>query len=142
MGLKFLLDANILSEAVKKQPNQYVMAALSKHVGQYCTCATVWHELNYGIALLDPSKKQDSLNAYLESLVRGGLMILPYEAHAARWLAHERARLSRAGVTVPMADGEIASISAINNLTLVTRNLGDFQNYEGLAIENWFASTL
>jgi tRNA(fMet)-specific endonuclease VapC len=142
MGLRYLLDANILSEPVKKQPNHYVIAALSKHVGQYCTCVTVWHELIYGIALLDPSKKKDSLNAYLDSLVRGGLAVLPYEEQAARWFAQERARLSRVGITVPMADGEIASISTINNLTLVTRNVGDFENYEGLALENWFAPTL
>jgi tRNA(fMet)-specific endonuclease VapC len=141
MGLRYLLDANVLSEPVKKQPNQYVIEALSKHVGLYCTCVTVWHELIYGIALLDPSKKKDSLNAYLESLIRGGLTILSYE-QAARWFAQERARLSRVGVTVPMADGEIASISAINNLTLVTRNVGDFKHYEGLALENWFASAL
>ncbi len=142
MGLMYLLDANILSEPVKKQPNQYVIAALSDHAGQYCTCATVWHELIYGIALLDPSKKKDSLRAYLESLTRGGLTILPYDERAARWFAHERARLSRVGITVPMADGEIASISAINNLTLVTRNVGDFKNYEGLALANWFAPAL
>jgi tRNA(fMet)-specific endonuclease VapC len=138
MGLKYLLDANILSEPVKKQPNQNVIEAFSKKVGSYCTCVTVWHELLYGIALLDPSKKKDSLNAYLESLVRGGLKILSYDEQAARWFAQERARLSRVGVSVPMADGEIASISAINNLTLVTRNVSDFKNYEGLALENWF----
>lgn len=142
MGLMYLLDANILSEAVKKQPNHHVIAALNRHVGQYCTCVTVWHELIYGISLLAPSKKKDSLNAYLESLSRGGLTVLPYEERAARWFAQERARLSKVGVTVPMADGEIASISATNNLTLVTRNVGDFKNYKGLAVENWFDPAL
>lgn len=139
MGLKYLLDANILSEIVKKLPDKNVVAALDKHAGEYCTCVTVWHELIYGIELLDPSKKKDSLTTYLESLQRGGLAILPFEEPAASWFAKERARLSKVGVVVPIADGEIASISATNQLTLVTRNVNDFKHYDGLVINNWFA---
>jgi tRNA(fMet)-specific endonuclease VapC len=138
MGLKYLLDANILSEVVKKLPNKNVIAAFDKHAGEYCTCVTVWHELIYGIELLDPSKKKDSLTAYLQSLERGGLAILPFEEPAARWFAKERARLSKIGVVVPMGDGEIAAISAINQLTLITRNVSDFKHYDGLMIKNWF----
>jgi tRNA(fMet)-specific endonuclease VapC len=88
--MRFLLDSNILSEPVKPQPNANVMAALAEHIGEYCTCVTVWHELIYGIELLDKSKKKDALRAYIESLERGGLRVLPYEAPAARWLAKER----------------------------------------------------
>jgi tRNA(fMet)-specific endonuclease VapC len=142
VGLKYLLDANILSEAVKTLPDKNVIAALDKHAGQYCTCVTVWHELIYGIELLDPSKKKDSLTAYLESLERGGIAILPFEEPAARWFAKERARLSKVGVVVPIAAGEIASISATNQLTLVTRNVNDFKHYDGLEIDNWFAPLL
>jgi tRNA(fMet)-specific endonuclease VapC len=141
MGLKYLLDTNILSEPVKKLPDQNVLKALDKYAGEYCTCVTVWHELVYGIELLDHSKKKDSLTAYLESLVRGGLTVLPYEKTSANWFAKERARLSKIGIITPMADGEIAAISAANSLTLVTRNANDFENFNGLIIENWFTLT-
>jgi tRNA(fMet)-specific endonuclease VapC len=64
---------------------------------------------------------------------------LPFEEPAARWFAKERARLSKIGVIVPMSDGEIAAVSAINQLTLITRNVSDFKHYDGLMIKNWFA---
>jgi tRNA(fMet)-specific endonuclease VapC len=136
--MRFLLDSNILSEPVKPQPNANVMAALAEHIGEYCTSVTVWHELIYGIELLDKSKKKDGLKAYIESLEHGGLRVLPYEEPAARWLAKERARFSRAGKAIALADGEIASISATNQLTLITRNIQDFNHFNGLMIENWF----
>jgi tRNA(fMet)-specific endonuclease VapC len=129
MGLKYLLDTNILSEPVKKLPDQNVLKALDKYAGEYCTCVTVWHELVYGIELLDHSKKKDSLT------------VLPYEKTSANWFAKERARLSKIGIITPMADGEIAAISAANSLTLVTRNANDFENFNGLIIENWFTLT-
>lgn len=49
MGLKYLLDTNILSEPVKPHPNEHVLHKLSQHSGQYCTSVTVWHELHYGV---------------------------------------------------------------------------------------------
>jgi tRNA(fMet)-specific endonuclease VapC len=36
------------------------------------------------------------------------------------------------------ADGQIASIAVINDLTLVTRNIADFRRFAEVAIENWF----
>jgi len=49
MGLKYLLDTNILSEPAKSQPNQHVLHKLNQYSGQYCTAVTVWHELHYGV---------------------------------------------------------------------------------------------
>ncbi len=36
------------------------------------------------------------------------------------------------------ADGEVAAIAAVNNLTLVTRNTDDFSVYHDLLLDNWF----
>ncbi len=65
-------------------------------------------------------------------------MILPYDQAAANWYAKQRARLDRQGKTCAYADGEIAAITATQDLTLVTRNLKDFENFEGLILEKWF----
>jgi tRNA(fMet)-specific endonuclease VapC len=50
-----------------------------------------------------------------------------------------RARLAKIGKTLAFADGQIASIAASNGLILVTNNVADFQYFENLKIENWFA---
>ncbi|WP_160172677.1 PIN domain-containing protein [Methylomarinum vadi] len=36
------------------------------------------------------------------------------------------------------ADGEISAIAAVNQLTLVTRNIQDFLDFQGLELANWF----
>jgi tRNA(fMet)-specific endonuclease VapC len=141
VGLKYLLDANVLSEVAKKEPNLNVLARLEASTGQFCTCVTVWHEMQFGVELLIDSKRKASLSAYLDSLERGGLPILPYEKAAGEWLARERSRLSKMGIVCSYADGVIAAVAATKQLILVTRNVGDFENYHGLLIENWFILT-
>lgn len=37
-------------------------------------------------------------------------------------------------------DSQIASIAFTNDLVLVTNNVSDFQDFDGLKIENWFHS--
>jgi len=138
MGLMYLLDTNILSEPVKPIPNEKVIAKLGEHAGEYVTASTVWHELLYGIRRMDDSKRKASLAAYLEALSHSGLGILPYDKNAAAWLAKERARLTKQGTAVALADGEIASVAYSNNLVLVTRNVKDFASFDGLRVENWF----
>jgi len=140
MGLKYLLDTNILSEPVKAQPNPHVLQKLNQYSGQYCTAVPVWHELHYGVERLADLKRKDSLISYLKALEQGGLDILPYEKIAGLWLAQERGSLSKRGVTMPVTDGEIAAIAYTNQLILVTRNVDDFANYDGLLTQNWFTA--
>jgi Predicted nucleic acid-binding protein, contains PIN domain len=39
-----------------------------------------------------------------------------------------------------IGDSQIASIAFTNDLVLVTNNVSDFQDFDGLKIENWFDS--
>ena len=100
MGLKYLLDTNILSEPAKSHPNPHVLHKLNQYSGQYCTAVTVWHELHFGVERMTDSKSKENL----------------------------------------FADGEIAAIAFTNQLTLVTRNVDDFANYDELIIQNWFTA--
>lgn len=136
--LKYLLDTNILSEPARLKPNAKVMQRFSEFDGQYVTAAIVWHELQYGCALLPDSKRKTQLQAYLSTLQDSGLIVLPYEQAAAEWFACQRVVLKEQGETAAYADGEIAAIAAVNNLTLVTRNTDDFNLYHDLLLENWF----
>ena len=136
--IKFLLDTNTLSEPARKQPNSNVMQGLAQYDGQYATAAIVWHELQYGCELLADSKRKIELQSYLLTLQDGGLIILPYDQLAAEWYAKQRALLKAQGSIPAYAEGEIASIAAVNNLTLVTRNTDDFSDFKNLELDNWF----
>ena len=136
--ISYLLDSNILSEPARLKPNETVLQRFAIHDGNYATAAIVWHELVYGCELLPASKRKKQLQSYLAMLLANGLMILPFDQAAADWYAKERARLQRQGKTCAYADGEIAAIAVTQKLTLVTRNTQDFENFQGLVLQNWF----
>jgi tRNA(fMet)-specific endonuclease VapC len=54
------------------------------------------------------------------------------------WFGTERSRLTKIGLSPSYPDGQIASIAAVNNLILVTRNVSDFIHFDGISVENWF----
>ena len=137
-GLRFLLDTNILSEPLKPQPNPNVMARLSEHGEELSTATVVYHEMLFGCELLPESKKRRALELYLQLEVAAKLPLLPYNATAAQWHASERARLVKLGKTPSFPDGQIVAIAAVNNLTLVTNNQADYENFLGVQTENWF----
>jgi tRNA(fMet)-specific endonuclease VapC len=136
--ISYLLDSNILSEPARLKPDDKVLQKLANHDGEYATAVIVWHELVYGCELLAASKRKKQLQSYLDMLLINGLIVLPYDQAAADWYAKERARLQRQGLTCAYADGEIAAIAVTQKLTLVTRNTQDFQNFQNLALQNWF----
>ncbi len=137
MAVKFLLDTNILSEPLAVKPNQSVLKALEANSSSLATASIVWHELAYGAKRIPNSKRKNKILRYLEKAVLS-IPILPYNHEAASWHAKERAYLDSKGETPPYADAQIAAIAAMNNLTLVTRNIKDFRRFRNIAIENWF----
>jgi len=137
-GIKYLLDTNVLSEPAKLKPNERVMQHLASKNGQYATASVVWHELHYGCHCLPRSKRKTELLSYLDMLNTQGLIVLPYDQVAAVWFSKQRARLKSQGNMPTYADGEIAAIAAVNDLTLVTRNIKDFQCYAKVSLANWF----
>ena len=131
--MKYLLDTNILSEPIKKIPDTKVMKFLEKEDGNFCICAPVLHEIEYGIELLEASRRKLIFQEYLEE-IRFSLDILPYDAESARLHSVERARLAKLGKIIPFADGQIASITLRNHLILVTKNKKDYENFKSLKI--------
>ena len=74
--MKYLLDTNVLSEAVKTPPNKSVMKMLERHQHEIVTAAPVWHELQqcyrsqcvvHGSAVSVQIAKSDFLSASLSA---------------------------------------------------------------------------
>lgn len=139
--MKYLLDTNVLSEPLKRQPHQNVMKRLEKYQKDIVTAAIVIHELYYGWSKLpEGSKKKKTIKTYLDNVIIPSIPSYPYDNSAAKCHAIERARQKAIGRPMPFVDGQIAAIAAVNNFTLVTRNLTDFKSYSDLKIVNWHSS--
>lgn len=135
--MRYLLDTNVLSEAVKTNPDQCVMKNFERNQDEMVTAAPVWHELQFGCQRLPRSRKKEVIASFLNDIVRRTMLILPYDDRAAEWHARERARLSSKGITPSFVDGQIAAIAKVNGLILVTRNIDDFKPFSGFKLENW-----
>ena len=135
--MKYLLDTNVLSEAVKKNPASSVMRLFEKNQHEIATAAPVWHELQFGCQRLPRSRRREFIALFLDDVVRRTIPILPYDEKAAEWHAKERARLFSEGAPPSFVDGQIAAICIVNDLILVTRNVSDFRVFSKLKHENW-----
>jgi tRNA(fMet)-specific endonuclease VapC len=138
VSIRYLVDTNILSEAIRQTPNQKVMQRLKQERHHIATASVVWHELLFGCQRLPVSRRRSQLENYLQDLLLAGLVILPYTQSAAEWHATERLRLTTIGKPPAFADGMIAAITHQHQLILVTRNVSDFEGFADLQFENWF----
>ena len=68
--MTYLLDTNVLSEAVKTVPNRHVMNLIEKHQDEIATASPVWHELQYGCQRLPLSRKREIIESYIENVIR------------------------------------------------------------------------
>ena len=133
----FLLDTSVFTELARASPRRKVLAKYQQYAQRLITAAPVIHELWFGVERLPRSERRDNLERFLREVV-SSIPCLPYGRRAARWHARERARLAAAGRTPPFVDGQIASIAAVNEATIVTANVDHFALFSGVAVENWF----
>jgi len=138
MSLKYLLDTNIISEAKRPLPNENVTQNIKLYSQEIATASVVINELLFGILRLPISKKRQDLEDYLDNVIIANMHILDYDLKSAQYHAQERVRLSKIGKTPAFADGQIASIAFSNDLILVTNNVSDFADFNGLTVANWF----
>src|SRR5436305_12936712 len=124
----FLLDTNVISEAVKARPEPRVaswIAGVDEHL-VYVSVLTLG-EIRKGIALSSDPVRRARLEAWLagDLEIRFAGRILSIDASIAdRWgNLHGKAKASKR--FLPVVDGLLAATALEHNLTLVTRNVSD-----------------
>ncbi len=137
MSLKYLLDTNVVSEPLRPKPQHGVIRKMCRHEDEIAISSVVWHELRFGAERLPPSHRREVIVQYLDDVVLATMPILDYDRGAAEWHARERARLTSRGETPSFADGQIAAIAHVNDLTLVTFNDSDFRRFHELRVVSW-----
>lgn len=137
----YLLDSNIVSEIIKKEPNFNVIKKIAKHSSDWAICATVWEELLFGVNILPEGLNKKYLEKFVRDDIHSNFKILSYTEKAADIHADLRAKLSKIGKPTQKSDSLIASIALANHMVLVTRNIKHFEvirQVTGLEVENWF----
>lgn len=137
VAIEYLLDTNVLSETMRPEPDAEVLRRILAVGSRAATASVVWHELVYGTERLPRGRRRQAIEELRAELERA-LVVLPYDAAAARWHARERARLVKLGKTSAFVDGQIAAVAAVHGLTIVTRNVRDFGSFRGVEVESWF----
>lgn len=128
--MSFLLDTNVISEWVKPRPHTGVIRWLAEADEDRVFISVISiAEVRRGLERMAKGRRRDRIAAWLweELAVRFEGRILPVDvAVAQEWgVIIERAR--RGGNTLSVMDGFLAATAQTRELTLVTRNTGDFR---------------
>ena len=134
--MRFLVDANVLSEPTKPAPHLGVIAWLKAHEREITVDPVIIGEVRFGILLLPKGKRRSRLEQWFEHGIER-LVCLPWDAATGYRWAELLARLRGAGQAMPIKDSLIAATALVHDLVVVTRNRADFQT-AGVEILNPF----
>jgi predicted nucleic acid-binding protein len=133
----FLVDANVLSEATRPEPDPGVLAWLALHEREIAVDPVILGEIRFGIFLLPAGKRRARLERWFQDGVER-IHCLAWEAAAGLRWARLLAELRTSGRSMPIKDSLIAATALVHGLAVVTRNRRDFEK-AGVEIVDPFA---
>ena len=128
---KYLLDTNIWIHFIK---GQFGLNEKVEEVGLhncYVSIITIG-ELHFGAA---NSQRVEENTERINNLFKD-VQVVPLDKVMAVY-GTQKAHLKKIGRLVGNFDILIGSTAIAHNMTLVTRNVKDFENLQGIEIENW-----
>ena len=94
--MKYLVDANVLSEPTKPRPNGHVVGWLRRHEADLVVNPIILGELEFGILLLPASKRRTRLINWFQGGVKH-LSVLDFDRDTAHVWARLLTNLRRKG---------------------------------------------
>lgn len=123
--MRYLVDANVLSEATKPEPDPRVVEWLAREERELVVDPIILGELRFGILLLSPGRRRNRLEQWFdEGAAR--LQCVAWDASTGLRWAKLLADLRAAGSAMPIKDSLIAATALTHGLAIVTLNLRDF----------------
>jgi toxin FitB len=122
---RYLVDANVLSEATKPSPDQRVVDWLGRNEPELAVDPVILGEIRFGILLLPPGRRRLRLERWFEDGVQR-LQCIPWEASTGLRWAELLARLRAEGRAMPIKDSFIAATALVHGLAVATLNRRDF----------------
>lgn len=133
----FLVDTNVVSELTRQVPNSRVLSFFVKNEALWFS-SIVLHELNFGVELLPLGNRRDRIHAKLsEFIALYDDRILPIGVSEAAQAAVFRTQMHRTGRVLDLGDALIAGTTKVNDLTVATRNVRDFEQLDINAFNPW-----
>jgi toxin FitB len=127
--MKYILDTNVISEAINKQPNQQVMNWLKAMDAQelYLSVVTVG-EIKKGVEKLPQSHRKKTIKDWFENelLIKFNGRVLALDLPVILVWGELVGALEQKGRKLPALDSLIAATAKYHDYTLVTRNEKDF----------------
>jgi toxin FitB len=127
--MKYILDTNVISEAINKQPNPQVMNWLRAMDAQelYLSVVTVG-EIKKGVEKLSESHRKQAIKDWFEHelLIKFDGQILTVDLPVILVWGELVGELEQKGRKLPALDSLIAATAKYYGYTLVTRNEKDF----------------
>jgi predicted nucleic acid-binding protein len=124
--MRYLVDANALSEPTKPAPDRKVVDWLSANERDLVVDSIVLGELLIGVLALPAGRKRTQLEQWFQEVART-IDCLPWDAAVSRRWARLVVEMRKKGRTLPVLDGMIAASALEQGLTVVTRNARDFR---------------
>lgn len=135
-----LLDTNVLSALMRREPDRTVVAWLDDQPGEsiWTTTITIL-EVRTGIELLEQGRRRRQLEQAFGELLTEDLggRVQPFDQPAAEAAASIAAARQRAGRPVEIRDVQIAGIATARRATLATRNTRHFDAVGVNVVDPW-----
>jgi predicted nucleic acid-binding protein len=122
---RYLVDANVLSEATKPAPDERVVDWLRRNEPELAVDPVILGEIRFGILLLPRGRRRSRLERWFEDGVKR-LQCIPWEAPTGLRWAELLATLRAQGRAMPIKDSFIAATALAHDLVVATLNSRDF----------------
>jgi len=138
--VSFLLDTNVISEWVKPQPDRNVVSWLAEADEDRVFISVIsFAEICRGIELMPGGRRRERLAQWLaeELPVRFEDRILAIDLQVADTWGVVMARSQKMGLALGSMDAFVAATATSHGLTLVTRNVKDFEHLGVPLLDPW-----
>ncbi len=135
----FLLDTNVVSEALRPRPDARVLAWLRAHEARAWLSVLTIGELEAGIRGAPNPRRAEALRAWLDDVLvpQFAHRLLPVDLDVARTWGERTAANRASGTPVGVVDALLAATAGHFGLAVATRNVGDFARLGVDVVDPW-----